>query len=159
MWLNFRFKNANMFRRIAFLYNRKRQRYLYKSDDKEPVLLFSSLIIGMLQKGWGVKGVWLSGTRKKLLKCLNMWVMMMNCFHIMVDRRKAFSLIPSRDHSQRFSPSQISDKPQAGIEPGQNLSSAFVEWSCAVVVTTTPRGQGNMIEVFPHNGKKTQPYI
>ena len=57
----------------------------------------------------------------------------------MFDRRKACSLISSRDHCQRFSSSQISDTPLAGFEPPQSLSSGFVEWSCAVVVTTAPR--------------------
>ena len=71
--------------------------------------------------------------------CLSLvMMMMMICFCGMVDRRKAFSLISSRDHCQRSSPLQISDTPQAGFEPAQNLSSGFVEWSCAVVVTTTP---------------------
>ena len=37
--------------------------------------------------------------------------MMMNCFCGMVDRRKAFSLISSRDHCQRSSPLRISDMP------------------------------------------------
>ena len=64
-------------------------------------------------------------------------VMMMNCFCGMVDRRKAFSLISSRDHCQRSSPSRISDRLQAGFEPAQN--SGLVQWSCAVVITTTPR--------------------
>ena len=45
----------------------------------------------------------------------------------MVERRKAFSLISSRNQCQRFSPSRISDTPQAGFEPAQNLSSSFVE--------------------------------
>ena len=66
-------------------------------------------------------------------------MMMMNCFCGMVDRRKAFSLISSRDHCQRSSPSRISDTPWTGLEPAQNLSSGFVEWSYAVVITTTPR--------------------
>ena len=57
----------------------------------------------------------------------------------MVERRKAFSLISSRDHCQRSSPSRISYTPQAGLEPAQNLSSGLVEWICAVVITTTPR--------------------
>ena len=65
--------------------------------------------------------------------------MMMNCFCGMVDRRKAFSLTSSWDHCQRSSPSQISGTPRAGFEPAQNLSSGLVEWSCAVVITTTPR--------------------
>ena len=57
----------------------------------------------------------------------------------MVNRRKALSLIFSQDHCQRFSPLQIPGMPQAGFEPVQNLSSVFVEWSCAVVITTTPQ--------------------
>ena len=64
---------------------------------------------------------------------------LMNCFCVMVDRRKAFSLISSRDHCQRSSLPRISDTPRAGFEPAQNLSSGLVEWSCAVVITTTPR--------------------
>ena len=63
------------------------------------------------------------------------------CFCGMVDRRKAFSLISSRDHCQRFSPSRISDTSRTGFEPAQNLNSGFVEWSCAVVITTIPRRQ------------------
>ena len=55
-----------------------------------------------------------------------MMMMMMNCFCAMVDRRKAFSLISSWDHSQRSSASQISNMPQAELEPAQNLGS-FVE--------------------------------
>ena len=70
--------------------------------------------------------------------CLMM--MMMNCYCGMVDRRKA-SLISSRDHCQRSSPSRVSDTPWAGFEPAQNLSSGFVELSCTVVITTTPRRQ------------------
>ena len=65
-------------------------------------------------------------------------MIIMNCFCGMVDRRKAFSLISSWDHCQRSSPSRIFDTPQAGFEPVQNLSSALVEWSCTVVITTTP---------------------
>ena len=68
-----------------------------------------------------------------------MMMMMMNCFCSMVDWQKAFSLISSRDHCQRSSPSRISDTLRAGFEPAQNLSSDFVDWSCAVVISTTPR--------------------
>ena len=46
-------------------------------------------------------------------------------------------LISSHDNCWRFSPSQTSDKPQAGYEPAQNLSSGFAEWGYAVVITTT----------------------
>ena len=63
---------------------------------------------------------------------------MMKCFCGIVDRRQAFSLIFSRDHCQRSSPSRIFDTPSAEFEPGQNLSSGVVDWSCAVVVTTIP---------------------
>ena len=39
----------------------------------------------------------------------------LNCFCGIVNRRKAFRLISSRDHCQRSSPSRISDTPQAGF--------------------------------------------
>ena len=68
-----------------------------------------------------------------------MMMVMMNCFCGMVNRRKTFGLVSNRDHCQRSSPSRISNTPRAGFEPAQNLSSGFVEWSCAVVITTTPR--------------------
>ena len=69
--------------------------------------------------------------------------MKMNCFCGMVDRRKAFSLISSRNHCQRSSPSRISNPPRARFEPAQNMSSGLVEWSCAVVITTTPWRQNH----------------
>ena len=64
---------------------------------------------------------------------------MMNCFWGMVDRRKTFSLFSSADHCQRSLPSRISDTPRAGFEPDENLSSGFLDWSCAVMITTTQR--------------------
>ena len=66
-------------------------------------------------------------------------MLMMHCFCGMVDRRKAFSLISSRGHCQRSSPSRVSNTPRAGFEPAQNLSSDLVEWSCAIMITITPR--------------------
>ena len=66
-------------------------------------------------------------------------LLLMNCLCGMVDWWNTFSLISSWDRCQRSSPLQISDTPQAGFEPVQNLSSGFVEWSCTVVITTTPR--------------------
>ena len=68
-----------------------------------------------------------------------MMMMMMNSFCGMVDQREVFSLISSRDHCQRSSPSRISDMPWAGFEPVENLISGLVKWSCAVVITTTPQ--------------------
>ena len=41
---------------------------------------------------------------------------LINCFCGMVDWRKAFNLISSRDHCQRSSPSRISDSSRAGFE-------------------------------------------
>ena len=77
-----------------------------------------------------------------------MMMMMKNCYCGMVDRRKVFSLISSRDHCQRSSTSQISDTPRAGFEPAQNLSSDLVEWSCAAVITTTPRRHSLFLNLF-----------
>ena len=43
----------------------------------------------------------------------------LNCFCEMIDRQNAFSLICSRDHCQKSSPSRISDTPRVGFEPEQ----------------------------------------
>ena len=72
------------------------------------------------------------------LMMMMMMMMMMNYFCCMVDQRKAFSLNSSRGHCQRSSPSQISNTMWAGFEPVQSMNSSFVEWSCTVVMTTTP---------------------
>ena len=74
-----------------------------------------------------------------IMMMMMMMMMMINCFCGMVDQRKAFSLISSQNHCQRSSPSRISDTPWAGFEPAQSLRSGLVQWSCAVVITTTPR--------------------
>ena len=87
------------------------------------------------------KQTWWSSrfNQKHTLYFLSLMMMMRNCFCGMVDRRKAFSLISNRGHCQRSSPSRNSDMPRAGLEPAQNLDSGFVEWSWAVVITTTPQ--------------------
>ena len=64
-----------------------------------------------------------------IMKMMMMKIMMVNFFCDTVDLQKALSLISSRDHCQRSSPCLISDKPGAGFEPAQNLSSGFVERS------------------------------
>ena len=75
-----------------------------------------------------------------MMMIVMMMIIIMNCFCSVADRRKTFiSLISSRNHCQRSSPSRISDTPRAGFQPAQNLSPNLVEWSCAVVTTTTPR--------------------
>ena len=63
----------------------------------------------------------------------------MDCFCGIADLRKAFSLISSQDHCQRSSLWRISDTQGAGFEPLENMSSGLAEWSCAVVITTTPQ--------------------
>ena len=68
--------------------------------------------------------------KSKLLKnmmMMMMMMMMMNCYCGMIDRRKAFSLISSRDLCQKPSQSRISYTPRAGSEPVQNLRSGFAE--------------------------------
>ena len=79
--------------------------------------------------------------KKNWSKLNSLMMMMKNCFCGMVDRQKEFSLIYSRDHCQISSLSRISDISWAGFQTAPNLSSGFVEWSCAVVITTTPRRQ------------------
>ena len=63
--------------------------------------------------------------------------MMMNCFWVMVDRRKAISLISSQHNCQRFSASLIFHTPQLEYEPVQNLGPEFVEWSSILLITST----------------------
>ena len=67
---------------------------------------------------------------------------MINYFCGMIDQQKALSLISSRDHCERSSPSRISNMLLAEFEPEQNLSSDLAEWSCAAVITTAPLGCG-----------------
>ena len=86
-------------------------------------------------------------------------MMMVNCFWGIVNQRKAFSLISSRDHYQRSSPSRISDKLRAGFEPAQKLSSDFVEWSCAEVITTSPQHQFRITNIFSVSLKFEASYI
>ena len=106
--------------------------------------------VGRWLAGWWVGGLVVAGRWSvgrwwvDLIKPLTAWtqdVMMMimiNWFCGMVDRRKTYSLISKKDHCQRSSPLRISDMPRAGFEPAQNLSSSFLEWSCTVLITTTP---------------------
>ena len=97
------------------------------------ILIFSLVVFldGRQEK------VFFSGVFKHmLLKYIHM-MMTMNCFGGMVDQRKAFSLISSRDQCQRSSLSRISNTSRAGFEPTQNLSLSLVEGGCAVVVRTT----------------------
>ena len=66
----------------------------------------------------------------------------------LTDERR--SLISSRDHCQRSSPSRISNPPRAGFDPAQNLSWGLLEWSCAVVITTAPRRHVWEMFVYKH---------
>ena len=63
-----------------------------------------------------------------------MMIIMMNYLCGMVDRRKAFNC-------QKSSLSRIYVTRRAGFKLAQDPSSGLVEWSCAVVIITIPRGQ------------------
>ena len=86
------------------------------------------------------KKIWLTIVPASIFLMMMMMMMMImkNWFCGMVDRRKVLSLISSRNHCQRSSPSPISDTSRVGLEPVKIMSSGFVGWSCAVVITTTP---------------------
>ena len=79
-----------------------------------------------------------------VLLLLPIHIMMMNCFCGMVHQRKEFRLFLSWDHCQKSSPSRTSNISQAGFEPVQNLSSGFIEWSCTMVIITTPQNHTNL---------------
>ena len=100
-----------------------------KTKTKKLTLIRKSYFIQHLQ--WCYKSY-------TSLKAVSYLEMMINCFCGMVDQQNGFSLIFSRHHCQWSLPLRISDTPRAGFEPAQNLSSGFVEWSGAVVITTTP---------------------
>ena len=74
---------------------------------------------------------------------LSAMMMMMNCFCGMVDWRKALALFPAgtivRDLRHLESPTRREED----LNLRRNLSSDFVEWSCAAVLTTTPRRHNN----------------
>ena len=94
-----------------------------------------------LLKALSIIGQFLSTLCKACLLCycnkhyLWWWIV----FAEWLTEERHLCLISSQDHCQRFSPFQISDMLQADFLPVQNLSSDFVKWSCAVVITTTPR--------------------
>ena len=77
-----------------------------------------------------VKWIWMKGY---------IWWWWWIVFVVWLNDERRFVLFPSRDHCQRSSPSRISDTLQTGFKPAQNLSSGLVEWSYALVITTTPR--------------------
>ena len=66
-------------------------------------------------------------------------MIMINCFCGMAEWQKDFGLICKWEHCHRSLPLRILDTLKEGFELVQNLSSAFVEWSCAAVITTAPQ--------------------
>ena len=54
-------------------------------------------------------------------------MMMVVVFVVWLTDERRSRIISSRNHCQRFLPSQISDTSQAGFEIAQNLSSDFVK--------------------------------
>ena len=98
------------------------------STQKSQNVHFNGLLLSKVYITWAKKV-----QRSYLSWHWRVMMMKMNCFCGIVDRRNTFSLISSRDHCPRSSPSRISNTPRSGIEPTQKLSSGLVEWSCAVV--------------------------
>ena len=76
------------------------------------------------------------------------WCMLMNCFCGMVDQWKAFSLISSRDHYQRSSPSWISEV----LRAGSNLRRTWVPAWLKL------RSSDNHYNTAPHNKVASQLY-
>ena len=92
---------------------------------KQNLHFFFSVFIVVLDKRVNILCSIASISRATMI--MMMMMMMMTCFCGMVDQRKAFRLVSSRDHCQRPSPSRISDTPRAGFEPAENLSSNLVK--------------------------------
>ena len=136
------------------------EKYFKIPREKPVIVTFSNVTGNKLGNTAFARVLTFSRMMMMMMMMMIMMIMMMNCFCGMVGRWKAFSLISSRDHYQRSSPSRISDTPRAGFEPPQNLSSGLVEWSCAVVITTTSRRHGvrlfNLLHLFSNSLKKTQ---
>ena len=99
-------------------------------------LLFYVVFVQGIKLSMHVKFDWQMAQMMMIIMMIMMITMMMNCFCGMADQRKAFSLLFSQDHCQRSSTLWISHMPRVGFEPAENLSSRFVEWSCAIVTTT-----------------------
>ena len=101
-----------------------------------------------------------------------MMTMMVNCFCGMADRRKAFSLISSREHCQRSSPSRILNTPRAGWKYTcrnihwfyQHYQSGKVIFQVAVLMTENlllsliNYGQRNMCQICGFPGHYTVQY-
>ena len=75
-------------------------------------------------------------------KSLNITVIMMNSFCGMVDQRKAFSLISSRNHCQRSL--TIANLRHAACRIWTCVKPEYRFW-CTVVITTTPRRHSKYI--------------
>ena len=121
-------KNGNNFSILWFSYNVYVMLY-YKSSGFTKILKVKISVYVNLHSIHTARILGLS-----LEIMLNWWWWIVFCG--MVDWLKAISLISSRVHCHRSSPSLMSDTPRDGFEPAQNLTSGLVEWSCAVVITT-----------------------
>ena len=67
----------------------------------------------------------------------HLWHWLMNCFYGIGDQRKPRSHISIRDNVSH--PHHHESPTQLKRDPLQTLSSGFLEWSCAVAVTTTSK--------------------
>ena len=61
-------------------------------------------------------------------------------FVVWLTEERCLALFPGRTMvPDRYSPLWISNAPQAGFQPTQNLRWGFADWSCAVLTSTTPQ--------------------
>ena len=116
--------------------------HLWKPDEA-----FQNLVIFFkeVKKAiWSTVAFWIY----KICRCLSRfrlmrWWWWWIVFVVWLTDERLLTLFPAgtivRDPHQRKSPTPRE------LEPAQNLSSDFVEWSCAVVITTTPRRQHSNI--------------
>ena len=81
-------------------------------------------------------------TDQKLLRIWTLFTqcMMMTYFSGIIDRRKALTLFPAgTSHFHHGPPSWIFSRSRDGFITAQNMSLGFDEWSCALMIATTPR--------------------
>ena len=93
---------------------------LCRSKIFQEIICYIWYLVGKCCKYWNDELFW--------------WIV----FVVWLTNERRLVLFPAgtivRDPHHRESPTR-----RAGFEPAQNLSSGLVEWSCAVVITTTPR--------------------
>ena len=118
---------------LFFIPNQSNYILVYLMQSQNAIIYFDSMFCDEFIRG-GSRTAALSNIERFVIKALHLgccnspksalFVMMIFFFFFfwMVDRRKALSLISSRDYSGRFSPLQASDTRREGYKHVQNLS-------------------------------------